>query len=162
MTAPIEAAYAAAQTAVAAALVAAGFLQDPTQLEVEPVAPFEPVDDSDTENPAEFRTAAAMMQEDTKPIRTFMGGPAPRFCVERQIRLELASYGADKARWTAVLEAAVAAVSSLTATNPSLDGSAERFLFVEAVPQPLEPNGDQRFITFAIRVRSGDPLGMTP
>jgi hypothetical protein len=161
MTVPIEAAYLAAQTAIAEALVAASFLSDAAQLEVDPTAPFEPDDESDDLNPAEFRTAAALLQLDTKPVRTLMGGPVPRYVVERQVRLELASYGGDKDVWGAALLAAETAVAGLPGSNPTLGGSSERFMFVEAVAEPLEPNGDQRFITFAIRVRSSDPLGKT-
>lgn len=157
MTAPIETAYAALATAIATALVAAGFLPAPAALQIDPPSPFEPSGDE-----TEVITAAALLVVSTEGNQRRLGGPVRRYVVERTCRLELAACGPVEALWRAALAAAETALAPLCDAEMTLGGTCEAVELGSFENEDLEPNGAQRLVTFLIRLRSGDPLGRTP
>ncbi|MEJ8403854.1 hypothetical protein WKI27_00655 [Brevundimonas vesicularis] len=153
----IEPAYQQLASDVAAALVAAGFINVAADLKIDPPAPFTPTGDERT-----LITAAALVKVRTNPVRQLMGGPTVRYVVERQCQLELAIAGPERLRRDSRVEDALAALAVLQDINPTLSGKAERLVLGEQTDDELPPNGVSFLITFTIRVRSGDALGRTP
>ncbi|MBX3480087.1 MAG: hypothetical protein KF842_06780 [Caulobacter sp.] len=159
MTAPIETAYAALAAALADGLVAAGFLADAGDMQIDPPFAVEP-DGDETES----RRAAELFRLETRPVRDVIGGGVRRYVVERGCRLELASFGplADgEASHEDQLGAVFNALAPLPGTDPTLGQTCERLMLTEALDDDLPPNGLKKMITFVIRLRSGDPLGRT-
>lgn len=153
----IEPAYQQLASDVAAALVAAGFINVAADLKIDPPAPFTPTGDE-----RNMVAAAALVKVRTNPVRQLMGGPAVRYVVERQCQLELAIAGPERLRRENRVEDALAALAALQDVNPTLSGKAERLVLGEQTDDELPPNGVSFLITFTIRVRSGDALGRTP
>ena len=153
----IESAYQQLASDVAAALVAAGFINVAADLKIDPPAPFTPTGDERT-----LVAAAALVKVRTNPVRQLMGGPTVRYVVERQCQLELAIAGPERLRRENRVEDALAALAVLQDANPTLSGKAERLVLGEQTDDELPPNGVSFLITFTIRVRSGDALGRTP
>lgn len=158
MTAPVETAYAALAARVAAALVAAGLLAAPGDLQIDPESRIEPAGDE-----TEFVTAAALVKVRTAPVRQMLGRPAnaPRYVVERECRVELALVGPEKAQRDTIAAAVLTALAALPGLHPTLDGAAERLLLTEQGDDELPPNGLTLSITYTLRLRSSDPLGRT-
>lgn len=159
MASPIETAYAALVEAVGEALVEAGFLSTTEALREDPEGVWEP----DGEEGGQV-SAAAVFKLRTAPVRPLMGGGVRRWVVDRQVRVELASAGptpdagdANEVRLTAAL----AALAVLPSDDPTLGQTCERCELIEADDDDLPPNGARKTVSFAIRVRAGDPLGQT-
>lgn len=153
----IEPAYAALADVIASALMAADFIDGAADLKIDPPAPFSPTGDERS-----LIKAAALVKVQTNPVRRLLGGPAPRYVVQRQCRLELAIAGPDRVRREARIDEALAGLAVLQDQHPTLSGTAERLMLGEQTDDELPPNGVSFFITFTIRVRSGDALGRTP
>ena len=153
----IEPAYAQLASRIAEALVGAEFLTAAADLKVDPPAPFTPMGDE-----RDLVRAAALVKVQTGSVRQLLGGPGPRQEVERQCRLELAIAGPDRVRRAARVDDALAALAVLPVLHPTLSGTAERLMLGEQTDDELPPNGVSFFLTFTLRVRSGDPLGRTP
>lgn len=156
-SAPIEDAYAALCTVIATALLGAEFVADAGAVAIDPAEVLEPGEGSNL-----LETSAAIVQGDTKPIRTFIGGPAPRYAVEREVMVELAATGPDKTVRDAAMIAAVTALCSVPGSSSVAGGGAEDCEITDQQAGDLPPNGLKRIVTFALRVRAGDPLGLTP
>ena len=154
MTAPIEAAYSAFCAAAAAALVSCGFVADAGAVPIDPPEDLEPFGGADA-----LLTCAVIVQGDTKPVRSFLGGPAPRYAVERDVTVELAAAAPDKTARQAAIAAAVTALCRLPA---AIEGAAEACEITDLESGDLPPDGLKRNVTFVLRVRAGDPLGLTP
>lgn len=152
----IEPAYSALAAAIADDLVAAQFLLATTDLKIDPAAPFSPTGDERV-----LVRAGALVKVRTVPVRTLLGGESPRYVVERECRLELALAGPARLLKVTVADAALALLAQLPARLPTLGGTAERLVLGEQTDDELPPNGVSLFLTFTIRVRSGDPLGRT-
>lgn len=150
----IDTAYVAFADAVAAALVAVGFLPDAAALNIDPEDLVEP-DGSETET----RRAATLENGGTRPVRQILGRPEQRWVVERTCRVELLQYGPAQSERREVDAAAVAALAALPASLPTLSGACERLMLDESDRTPVDPNGVAHAFTFRLRVRSGDPLG---
>ncbi|WP_295707330.1 hypothetical protein [uncultured Brevundimonas sp.] len=153
----IEAAYQALATAAAQALLQVGFITAPTDLKVDPAAPFTPTGEEKV-----LVRAAALVKVRTNPVRQLLGGKGPRYVVERQCRLELALAGPDRLLRAATMDAVLALLATLPEVDPTLSGAAERLILVEQADDELPPNGVSFFITYTVRVRSSDALGRTP
>lgn len=159
MTAPIEIAYAALAEALADALVTAGFLTAPGLMQVDPEARWEPEGEE-----SEVQTAAALFRLKTAPVRQLMGGSSPRWVVERDARLELSATGpvpAGDPTHAARVLAVLALAAALPATDPTLGQTCERLELTINEDADLATIGLATGITFTLRVRSGDPLGLT-
>lgn len=154
---PIDTAYQAQAGGLATALLGAGFLASTDQLQVDPSSPNAMDGDE-----ASFATAAALVKLTTTSPRAIMGGPTRRYVVERTSRLELGVVGPDAAARAEVLGAALAACAALPEDDPTLGGLVERFFVGDQEDDDLPPNGAKVFLTFTLRLRSGDPLGLTP
>lgn len=152
----IEPAYAALAAAIASDLVAAAFLPAAGVMEVDPSAPFTPSGDE-----RELVRAAALVKVRTGVVRTLLGGAGPRYVIERECRLELALAGPARLLRDTVADQALARLAQLPAHLPTLGGTAERLVLGDQTDDELPPNGVSLFLTFTIRVRSGDPLGRT-
>lgn len=162
-SAPIEIAYVAAQNAIAAALVDAGFLVAPKDLHVD-----DPGAEGALEGDETFtQTWAAILQLATRPHRQLLGlAPTRRYIVERHFQLELASVAPDGPARKASLDAARAVIATLADADPTLQGAAERFFLGTSdnpgeEPGDLPPNGLKTIFPFTLRVRANDPLGQT-
>lgn len=158
MTAPIEAAYTALAEALEAALVDAGLIGE-GRLERDPTAMWDPEGEEGA-----TQSAAALFKLETKPVRDLMGGGVRRFVVERECRLELASWGpVDDGEDTheARLDAAIDAVAPLPETDPTLGQTCERLELTDSADEEFWPSGLKRMVTFTIRLRAGDRLGRT-
>lgn len=153
----IETAYLALADRLALSLVASGFLDRVDDLEIDPSSIFTPTGDED-----ELVRAAALVIVKTQSVRQILGGPAPRYVVERQCRLELAIAGPERLNGGALIQAALAALAIIPAAAPTLGGVAERLTLGDRTDEDLPPNGTALSLTFTIRVRSSDPLGCTP
>lgn len=153
----IEPAYQQLASDVADALLSAGFIDATADLKIDPAAPFTPTGDERS-----LIKAAALVKLRTNPVRQLIGGPRVRYVVERQCQLELAIAGPERLRRDNRVEDALAALAVLQDANPTLSGTAERLILGEQTDDELPPNGVSFFITFTIRVRSGDALGRTP
>ena len=152
----IEPAYSALASAIADDLVLAAFLPAATDLMIDPEAPFSPTGDE-----RELVRAAALVKVRTGAVRTLLGGSAPRYVVERECRLELALAGPARLLRDDVADATLGLLAQLPARVPTLGGVAERLTLGEQTDDELPPNGVSLFLTFTIRIRSGDPLGRT-
>lgn len=137
-------------------LSSSGFLTSGQRLEIDPEAPFEPQGDEE-----ELVTAAALVRLPTNPVRQILGRPEPRYVVERSCRLELALAGPSRFVREAVNHRALSLLAALPAVSPTLDGVTERLLLTDREDDVLPPNGVAIFLTFLLRVRSGDPLGLS-
>lgn len=156
---PLDTAHIALHDALADGLVAAGFISSPELLERDPESSWEP-DGEETE----VQTACALYRLQTRPVRQLMGGSGPRWVVERDLRLELSATGPAPAgdptheeRITALLLAAAAVPSD----DPTLGQTCERLELTGLEDDDLPGRGVKKAITFTIRVRAGDPLGLT-
>lgn len=154
----IEPAYTALAARLAQRLVACGFLSSLDALKVDPESAFEP-DGEETE----VTTSAALVKVKTAPVRQTLGRPTgPRYVVERECGLDLSIAGPAQ-DLKALLELAVmTAVATTPGDDPTLGGLCERLELTGRNDNEIEPNGLAVFLTFTLRVRSGDPLGMTP
>ncbi|MNT73171.1 hypothetical protein D3C72_2118450 [compost metagenome] len=81
--------------------------------------------------------------------------------IERECRLELALAGPARLLRDDVASDTLDRLAQLPARMPTLSGTAERLTLGEQTDDELPPNGISLFLTFTIRVRSGDPLGRT-
>ena len=153
----IEAAYQNLATAATQALLQVGFITAPTDLKIDPAAPFTPTGEEKV-----LVRAAALVKVRTNPVRQLLGGKGPRYVVERQCRLELALAGPDRLLREATVDAVLALLATLPEADPTLSGAAERLILVEQTDDELPPNGVSFFITYTVRVRSSDALGRTP
>lgn len=153
----IEPAYQELADQLAQALVAVGFIPSGDKLKIDPEAPFTPTGDERT-----LVCAAALVKLGTAPVRHILGGAAPRYVVERQCRLELAAAGPARLMRSFRVNDVLNAVAAIPGRNPTLSGRAERLILGEQTDDELPPNGVSLFLTFTIRVRSGDALGRTP
>ena len=153
----IETAYLALADRLALALVASGFLDRVDDLQIDPSAIFTPTGDED-----ELVRAAALVILKTESIRPILGGPSPRYVVERQCRLELAIAGPERLNGGGYMQAALSALAIIPSAAPTLGGAAERLSLGDRTDEDLPPNGTALSLTFTIRVRSSDPLGCTP
>lgn len=151
---PIETAYQALAALLRTTLVDAGFLPAPELLEIDPESPFEPAGDETT-----LVTAAALVNVRTGPVRTLLGGGGARYVVERRALLDLAGVGPARAERLALAAATLNALAALAESDPRLGGACERFYLVEQTDDELPPNGVTMSVTWALRVRSSDPLG---
>lgn len=154
----IETAYTAFAAAVQVALREAEYLLPDGPLEIDPDSPFEPSGDEE-----DLIRAAALVKLRTYVARQAMGRPAGsrRYVVERECRVELAMAGPNRAGRLVIEPAAVAALALLPEVNPTLNGACERLVMGERTDDELPPNGAAVFLTFTLRVRSGDPMGMS-
>lgn len=152
----IETAYTAFTDAVAAALVAVDFLSAPTDLNIDPEDLVEPTGDE-----LQILSAATVEKGETGPVRQILGRPEQRWVVERTCRVELMQYGPASDQRRTIDAAAVAAMAQLSVNAPNLSGACERLTLTESDETPVDPNGVARSFTFTLRVRSGDPLGVT-
>ena len=91
MLGPMDAAYAALADAVRGALANAGVLPSGAAVVLDPPAPFLPSGDE-----TELTVSAALVKRRTGMRRTFLGGPAPRYQVERDVSLSSVSPGRTK------------------------------------------------------------------
>lgn len=153
----IEPAYEELACRIAEALDGAGFTSAGWALKVDPTAPFTPSGDERT-----LVQAAALVKLKTGAVRQLLGGPAPRYIVERECRVELAVAGPDRLRRESRVAEALAGLALIQDQYPTLSGRAERLILGEQTDDELPPNGVAFFLTFTIRVRSGDALGRTP
>lgn len=156
MSGPIDAAYTALAAKIATALAAAHFIASAAKLEIDPEGPTEIDGD-----PRHVESVAILLQLQTGAVRTLVGSGTPRFVVERQARLELAIAGPDRADRNARLTDALTGVAPIGITDPTLGGTAERAGITGQEDGDLPPNGRKVFLTFYVRVRAGDPLGLT-
>lgn len=102
------------------------------------------------------------MKLGTAPVRHILGGSATRYVIDRQCRLELAAAGPARLMRSLRVNEVLDAVAVIPGRNPTLSGKAERLILGEQTDDELPPNGVSLFLTFTIRVRSGDALGRTP
>ncbi len=151
----LPAAYQALARSLRDALLAAGVLASPTAFEVDPLTGVEPSETSDTIS----AVAGLIGLETTSEIR-FLGSPR-RYVVERLARLELAISGPSPEARLAVVTRAMASAAMLTERDPTLGGLCERLEIPSLEDEDWPPNGQKILITFLLRVRSGDALGMT-
>lgn len=154
----IETAYAALGALLEETLRTSGFLDEAASLEIDPESPFEPSGDE-----TEVIRAAALVKVRTWCPRQTIGRPAGarRYVVERECRLELALAGPDREQRKIIDHDTLSALALLPELDPTLDGAAERFLLGEQTDDELPPNGVASFLTFTLRVRSGDVLGLS-
>lgn len=150
----IETAYAALTDRIASALVAAEYLTAADQLKIDPEDLEEPTGDE-----TDVQRVATVEKEETRPLRPILGRPAPRWVVERRVRVELLAFGPARGRRLEIDAAAVAALASLGVADPTLEGACERCDLVALDDGVTPPNGVTKTFTYALRVRSGDPLG---
>lgn len=152
----IEPAYQQLALRISEALAGTG---EPTgwDLKIDPPAPFTPTGDERS-----LVQAASLVSVRTLSPRQLMGGPQVRYVVERQCQVELAIAGPERLRRESRVAEALGALAQLQDKYPTLSGTAERLILGEQTDDELPPNGVSFFITFTIRVRSGDALGRTP
>ena len=153
---PIDRAYAALAAALTGALVGSGLLESAEKFEIDPASPMEPTGEAD-----EVFRWAGLVRLPTTVQRQMLGSGAGRFVVEMDARLELAVAGPEKAWRDQVWAAALPALSNLPEADPTLGGTAERFWISAFEPDDFPPNGAQALVTFTLRVRSGDRLGLS-
>jgi hypothetical protein len=158
----IDRAYAALADRLGAALFAAGFLAEGQGLAVDPVEAVEPdpEPEAETEDVANH-ASASLVKLETRPVRTILGGPTARYVVERSCQLELAAASHDTAWKDQVLQRALGRVAGIPVADPTLGGTAERVEISGAESDGLAVNGESAVIAFTVRVRSGDPLGLS-
>jgi hypothetical protein len=124
------------------------------------------IDDPDAVGPngdeEVFLTWAALTRGETRTVRTILGRPKPRYVVEHRASLEMAWAGPDRQSGAEKLAQALAAIAALPGDNPTLSDTAERFFIEEGSEEGLSPNGWRTTLTCAFRIRSSDPLGLTP
>lgn len=153
----IALAYRALAQAFADRLVAVAFLADADKLAVDPASPVET-----SGEPDEVLTAAELVELETAPApRRRIGGATHRWIVERQVQLALACASPDAAWRESTFDAALTTCAALPAEDPTLGGRCERLELLASDPDDFPPNGVKTLLTFVLRVRSGDPLGLT-
>lgn len=135
------------------------FLNHDQRLEVDPEAPFQPEGDETS-----IVRAAALVHVRTSVVRQILGRPLEqrRYVVERECRLELAIAGPSRDVRLAIDSETLTALATFADSDPLLGGAVERITLGEQTEDELPPNGTATFVTFILRVRSGDPLGRTP
>lgn len=153
---PIDRAYAALGASLAGVLVGSGLLESVAGLQIDPAHVLEETGEIDG-----VVRWAALVKLGTQAVRTIMGGPAARYVVEREARLELAVAGPAKDWCADVWAAALPAIAALPTADPTLGATAERFRISGLEDDDFPPNGAKALITFVLRVRSGDQLGLT-
>lgn len=154
----IETAYTALRDLLQETLQSTGFLGSGQDLELDPESPFAPSGDE-----TDIISAAALVKVKTGPVRQLLGRAAdqPRYVVERECRLELAIAGPSRANRLAIDAETLTTLALLPAQHPTLGELVERFNLTEQTDDELPPNGVATFVTFTLRIRSGDPLGRT-
>lgn len=154
----IETAYDALAALIEASLTATEFLPLGERLQIDPESPFEPSGDE-----TDVVRSAALVKVRTYVARQTLGRPAGqrRFVVERECRLELGIAGPNRDRRLTIKADTLAALAQLPETQPTLGGACERVVLAERTDDELPPNGVATFLTFTLRVRSGDPLGLS-
>lgn len=155
----IEPAYAALADLIAARLVACGFLERAAALKIDPPAPYCPSGEE-----TELQTSAALVQAETKPVRTLLGIQPPRYVVERECQLELTVAGPEldlDGRGRQLMQEGGAVLALLVRDDPTLGGSCERCDLTGRTDQEVPPNGVGVVLTFVLRVRAADALGLT-
>ena len=152
----IATAYAALGSALADALVSVGALSDAALFAIDPPVDLEPDGEADS-----LAVAAGLINLGTGGQQRMLGGAQRRYQVDRQCALELALSSPDLVERATVLEQALAACAALPETDPTLGGLAERFEVLEREDEPWPPNGVRVVLTFLLRVRSGDALGLS-
>lgn len=156
-SAPIEIAAAALALRLGEALRGAGFLTGDAALEVDPSAAVELTGEA-----GEILVAAQLYTLQTQPVRALMGSGRSRYVVERTFRLELLVASPDVAWRDQALTDGLTACARLPGDDPSLASACERCTVQGADTDDLAPNGRKILASFAVRVRSSDPLGLTP
>lgn len=154
----IETAYTALGALLQTTLRATNFLGAEGLLELDPESPFEPSGEE-----TDIIRAAALVKVRTYNPRQTVGRPAGarRYVVERECRLELALAGPNREQRKIIDLDTLSALALLPELDPTLGGAVERFLLGEQTDDELPPNGVATFLTFTLRVRSGDPLGLS-
>jgi hypothetical protein len=155
---PMEAAYHGFASLVGAALETSGFLSSADLLVRDPAEPVEPDGD------ATAWAAAVILNLGTAPVRTLVGGGSPTFVVERQVRIELAAVAQDQAALDAKIADGSSAMISFVGAGAdlTLGGLVERIAVQGAEIEDLPPLGQKLFLSFVLRIRAGDALGLTP
>lgn len=139
-----------------------GFLAAPDGLHLDPVAAVEDLDNPDVDDLPGLQRAAFLITTQTRPVRATMGSGHPRYVVERTCQLDLHVYGQTfEAAGRPLLVAALSACARLPESDPTLGGAAERLYLTETTPDELPPLGLRQTLTFVIRVRSSDALGLS-
>ena len=151
----LPAAYQALGRTLQQGLVAAGVLANPSAFVLDPSVPLEPAEGSPT-----LIAAAGLVGLETSAEARFIGSPR-RYQVERQARLELAVAGPDPAARAAVVARALTALARIPEVDPTLNGLCERLEVLALEDEDWPPDGQKILITFLLRVRSADALGMT-
>lgn len=159
MSGAMDDAYRALGDTIAEALVAAGFLSAIEKLEIDPEGDWEP-DGEDTE----VQTGASLIRLQTRPVRQIFGGGRTHYVVERDVSLSVGAAGTvpagDPTHEQRVGEL-LPLLAAIPADDPTLGGACERVEMTAADDDLLPSDGIRKTLTFTIRVRSGDPLGMT-
>lgn len=153
---PIDRAYAALAAALTGALVGSGLLESAETFEIDPASPLEATGETD-----EVTRWAGLVKLPTTVARQMLGSGAGRFVVEMDARLELAVAGPERAWCDQVWAAALPAIAAIPEADPTLGGTAERFWLSGFEPDDFPPNGATALVTFTLRVRSGDRLGLS-
>lgn len=154
----LETAYAALAAELQTRLRETEFLSPTGVIQIDPDSPFEPSGEEE-----DLVVSAALVKVRTYVARQSIGRPAGarRYVVERECRLELGLAGPNRVRRLELEPATLAAVALLPETDPTLGGACERLILTERTDDELPPNGVAVFLTFILRVRSGDPLGLS-
>ena len=155
---PMDRAYQALAEELQRRLRAGGVLGQTEVLEVDPEAAFEPNGEE-----GELVTAASLFQVETRQVRALLGAPRPIYVVERECRLELACAGPPSRRRERLETFAIglASCAAVIAEDPTLDTACERLELLNRLDQDLPPNGTAAILGFVLRVRAGDPIGLT-
>lgn len=153
----IDAGIAALADTVGSALEASGFLLSSLDLAVDVSDAVPPRGDE-----IEFVRWSALTRGETRTVRALVGRPDPRYVVEHRAMLDLAWAGPARADGRGMHALALAAVAALPQQYPTLGGQVERFFIEQGEDQALPPNGWATSLVCAFRIRSGDPLGLTP
>lgn len=151
MSGPARTAFEALAAALAARLVAEGFLAAAAELAVD--------EEADWEREG-ARSVAALNRTETAATQRFMGLAAPRYEVRLAVLFEA---GAEGAGAREQLDKAAAALGGLLAEDEDLAGAALRLELADGVQ--IEGWGAIGFRLTArldLFVSAGDPLGVTP
>lgn len=151
----LPAAYGALGRALRDALTASGVLSSPASFAIDPPSGLEP-----DEAGAALQTAAALVGLEINAEVRFLGSPR-RYVVERLARLELALSGPDPEERLTLSHRAIAALAVVPERDPTLGGTCERLELLSLEDEDWPPSGQKILITFLLRVRSADALGMS-
>lgn len=152
----ITLAFAALADKAALLLTTAGFLPSSEALG------RESVDVALVGAPGDLQTGATLLTVETRPVDRMMGARRPSYVVERDCQLQLVADAPDPSRRNATLDAALAALAGLIADNQTLDGACERLLLTRVAPEDHGATGLAQVVELTLRVRAGDPFGLTP